>query len=302
LVSGTRRVLFSGGSDARYTRSGHILYTVGANMLAVPFDPKRMEVTGGGVPVIEGVMRALSVSGNAQVSLADNGTLVYIPAGEYGVAGMRRIALMDRDGKLNPLPLPAAPYYIPRLSPDGKRVALGTDDGREQIIWIYDLKSGGATARRLTFGPRAANPLWSLDGRYVIYRSEADGATGLFRQLADGTEPPVRLTTTERGETDVPVSIEPSGKMVVYDVVGGEGGPGVGATRMIALDGDSKPRLFAPFAQSIAVSPTFSPDGRWVAYTTRVERAAAIRQVFVQSYPDFKAKYQISAEGGVAPF
>jgi WD40-like Beta Propeller Repeat len=70
---------------------------------------------------------------------------------------------------------------------------------------------------------------------------------------------------------------------------------------MIALEGDAKPRLFAPFAQTVAISPVFSPDGRWVAYTTRVDRAAAIRQVFVQSYPDFKAKYQISEEGGVAP-
>ena len=300
LTEASRRVLFSGGSDAQYVRSGHIVDAVAPNILAVAVDLQKMQIRGGPVPVVEGVMRAVSVSGTAQLSVSDAGTLVYIPTGEYGLVAARRLALVDRNGNVIPLPIPPAPYDSPRLSPDGKQLTFGTDDGREQTIWVYDMMSAGTAPRRLTFAARAVNPLWSLDGRYLIYRSEADGKVGLFRQLADGTGPPVRLTAAEHGEQHVPVSMEPSGKMVVYDAVGGEAGPGVGATWMVALDGGAKPRLFAPFAESVSISPVFSPNGRWVAYTARSGNVP--RQVFVLSYPDLKAKYQISTEGGAQPF
>jgi eukaryotic-like serine/threonine-protein kinase len=295
LPAGTRKVLIAGGSDARYVPPGHIVYRVGANILAMPFDLSTLQARGGPVPVIENVMHGLVVSGNAQLSISDNGTLAYIP---FDVsAGERWLAFADRNGRLQPLPVPPAPYDSPRLSSDGKQLAVGTDDGHEQIIWIYNLASGGRTLRRLTFGAHARSPLWGPDGRYVFYASEGDGANGLFRQLADGSEPATRLTSAEREESHVPTAIEPSGKAVVYDILGG---PGNGATWIVPVDGGSKARPFAPFSQRTAISAVFSPNGRWVSYSSTAPGNMP-RQVFVQSYPDLKKKFQITTEGGANP-
>src|SRR5262249_61013561 len=136
----------TGGSAARYLPTGDIAYAIGGAVFAVPFDVRRLEVRGGPVPVVEGVQRGGVVTGTAQFSTAGNGSAVFLPGPVAPSTGLVQLALIDRKGTVEPLKLQPASYLHPRVSPDGKRIAFGTDDGKDAVVWIYELS--GATAIR----------------------------------------------------------------------------------------------------------------------------------------------------------
>ena len=113
LKTGARKILIDGGSNARYLPTGHIVYAIGGVLFALPFDLRRLEVTGGPIPLVEGVSRANeSVTGTAQFSVADSGSLVCIPGPPSLSVGVL-LALVDRKGTVEPLKLPAGPYETP---------------------------------------------------------------------------------------------------------------------------------------------------------------------------------------------
>ena len=114
--------------------------------MAVPFDPQRLAVTGAAVPVVEGVLQSTS-TGAAQYSFSATGSLVYVPGGVQ--ATQRRLVWVSRNGAEQPLAAPAHAYQFPRLSPDGRRVAVGIAEQQETQIWLYDLSR--ETLTRLTF-------------------------------------------------------------------------------------------------------------------------------------------------------
>src|SRR5262249_20225747 len=115
------------------------------------------------------------------------------------------------NGDVKPLRLPAGSYAYPRVSPDGKRIAFGTDDGKEAIIWIYDL-AGTASMQRLTFGGANRYPVWSPDSQRVTFQSDREGDFGIFWQRADGTGSVERLTKAEKGTQQIPDSWSPDGQ------------------------------------------------------------------------------------------
>jgi len=223
VKSGERKVLVHGGSSVRYVPTGHLVYALGGTLFAVRFDAKKLRVEGGPVPILEGVLRASqpqNFSGAAQFSFSNTGSLIYFPgpAGGTGATGLppQTLALADRNGKVQPLGLPPQPLYHPRISPDGKQLVFGTDDGNDGIIWVYDLKGNGP-ARRLTFGGSNFSPIWSRDGRYITFASDRQaGDRGLFRQLADGTAPAERLTKAELGSGQRPEQWSPDGKTLSF--------------------------------------------------------------------------------------
>jgi eukaryotic-like serine/threonine-protein kinase len=127
-----RKVVIDGGSDAWYLPTGHIVYALGGVLWAVPFNVSRLEVTGGPVSIVEGIARGIGAIGlaTAQFNVSENGTLVYVPgpATTSGSATRRTLVVIDTQGRTRPLPMPAAPYSTPRVSPDGRRLAVVTDD------------------------------------------------------------------------------------------------------------------------------------------------------------------------------
>src|SRR5262245_14263683 len=151
LTDNTKRVLIEGGSDARYLRSGHLLYAVGRTMFAVPFDPASLTLTGAAVLAIVGVSRAVTSTGAAQVAISETGTLTYLPGFATTTASMFRVVLGDGRGDAVPLAMPPAAYVHPRISPDGRFVAVGRNEGPQSDIWRYEL-SGTSEIVRLTFG------------------------------------------------------------------------------------------------------------------------------------------------------
>jgi hypothetical protein len=217
LVDGTRRILVDGGSDGRYIRSGHLLYAVSGTLFAVPFDTSTLTVTGQAVPVVVGVRRASGAqTGTAQMAVSDTGTLVYVTGPAIPRPGTRTLVLSGGRGEPVPLRIPPAVYVHPRLSPDGRTVAVGRNDGQSSDIWTYDL-SGNAEIKRLTFGGGSRFPTWSGDSRRVTFQSTRDGDKGLWWQPADGGAAE-RLTKAAPDEEHVPESWSRDGTRLLFSV------------------------------------------------------------------------------------
>jgi Tol biopolymer transport system component len=208
--------------------------------------------------------------------------------------------LADRTGKIQPLGIPAQPIYHPRMSPDGKQVVFATDDGKEGVIWVYDLKGNGP-ARRLTFGGSSFTPVWNRDGRYVTFASErGEGDRGLFRQMADGSAPAERLTKAELGPTQRPEEWTPDGKTLSFIMNHTAGNVGNGSDLFtLAQDGEwkSKPLVLSPANKRYSA---FSPDGRWFAYASG-EITGVNFNIFVEPFPPTGARYQLTNMGGRDP-
>jgi eukaryotic-like serine/threonine-protein kinase len=283
-----RQLLIDGGRDARYVSSGHILYAYQGTVFAVPFDVNQLKVTGGSTPVVEGVRNSAAISGASQFSLADNGTLIFVPGSLSGSSSgaLRTLAYRDRSGnQLERLKVPPRAYSYPRVSPDGKRVAVSTDDDKPDV-WIIEL-AGTSAPRQLTLGGNSRIPVWSADGQHVAFRSNREGDDSIWWQLADGTGTAERLTKAETGTFHVPASWSPDGKYLAYTVLKTGGGA---AAWILSLE-DKKNILVADGA----AQPAFSPvDGRWLAYQSQ---ETGQRQIFVQPFPVTGAKYAVVAGG-----
>jgi serine/threonine-protein kinase len=291
LKTGDRKVIVQGGSGARYLPTGHLVYTVGATVYAVPFDLRKLQMTAGPVPVLEGVRRSqLATTAAAFFSLSDDGALAYIPGGT--TADIPHVlVLADRSGVTKVLPLPPAGYDVPRLSPDGKHIAVGIRDSREFNIWVYDLE-GTRSIRRLTFGGRNQVPAWTPDGKRIVFRSDRDGE-GLFWQAADGSGVAERLTTAEKNSYHFPLEWTPDGNTLGIYVASPTGG---GNVWTLNPNGDRKlkPLIVSSTLLSNMRRISFSTDGLWIAYSSNEE---SIFSVYVQPYPPTGAKYKISTKG-----
>ncbi|HEX7778412.1 MAG TPA: protein kinase, partial [Vicinamibacterales bacterium] len=136
LKSGERKRLFTGGTDARYLPTGHIVYALGGNLFAVVFDLDRLEVKGGPVPVVEGVRRSPGgATGAAQYGVSATGSLIYVPGTAGSSSAQFDVVVADRNGALTALKLPPGAYESPRVAPDGKRITFGTQDTKEATVW-----------------------------------------------------------------------------------------------------------------------------------------------------------------------
>ncbi len=302
IGSKTRTVLVEGGNDARYVPSGfgsptrperevgHLVYVLGGVLFAVRVDVAGVRVSGGPVSVVEGVRRGAGevAAGAALFSVSDNGTLVYLPGPVNSTAQAQlHLALFDRGGTPDPLKVPPGPYSEPRMSPDGKQIAFGSDDGRDVSIWVHSIAAGGA-ARPLTFGGRNRYPVWSPDSTRVAFQSDREGDLGVFWQRADGTGTADRLTTPATDVTHVPQSFSPDGSVLLLDATT--------ASKVSLLRLTMRDKSTAPVEGVESVVPTgaaFSRDGRWMAYTVRSGSNTSSR-VFVQPNPPTGALFQVS--------
>ena len=281
MKTGDRRDLVQ-GAYARYARSGHLIYVQAGTLMAVPFDAERLQLTGVPVPVVENVFQA--AGGAAQYSISTTGTLVYV-SGSAG-AIQRKLVWVTRNGMEQPLTAPPLAYGYPRLSPDGRRVAVELDNQ----IWLYDLSRD--TLTRFTFEGRTnQSPGWTPDGKHIAFRSNTQGPSNLFWQLADGSGGLERLTTSDRVQNLT--SWSGDGQLLAFFE------PGVATQRDIWVlrMNDRKVQSFlqTPFNEGGA---SFSPDGKWLAY---VSNESGRPEIYVQPYPGPGGKWQISTESGTEP-
>ena len=289
LSTGERTVLPLAGSDARYLPTGHIVFAREESLFAVPFDPNRLMVTGGTVPVAQAVTRAGSGHA-ANYDVSDDGTLVYL-TGDYATDGIA-LLWVDRDGREERLPLPRGGYVNPRLSPDGQRLAynLAGYSIDNQDIWVVDV--GGDAPRRVTFDAGAAEnrPVWTPDGRSWVYLSTREEGVGLFRQAVDGTGTAQRLTSGWH----LPETFSPDGRWLVFSTRMEEDRD----LRVVSMDGSSvdRPLIATEFED---VGSAISPDGRWIAYSSD---ESGRFEIYVKPFPNVdNGRWQVSTEGGFEP-
>jgi hypothetical protein len=182
LESGEPKELLAGASP-RCLPTGHIVYAEETNLFAVPFDQDKTEMTGGRVSLVEGVYLSDFC---LQYTVSDLGTLAYIPGVTGKSVAARTLVWVDRNGKEEPLGAQPDAYRAPKISPDGTKVALTLGMGRNSNIWIWDLFRRALT--RLTYDKgEDSSPIWSLDGKRIVFASQREGARGIYWKAADGT-------------------------------------------------------------------------------------------------------------------
>jgi serine/threonine protein kinase len=283
-----QKVLVEGAMFGRYLPTGHIVYARSDTLLAAPFDPKRTEVTGPPVPVLDDLAVDFP-SGSASASISEEGTLAYIRASR--VSGSSSLVRLDRRGNIKPITDIQRNYSTPKISPDGRRIAVTvSESGRAPDIWTYDLERG--TSTRVTFGAATEDtPIWTRDGGRLIFQSEKP-QFDLHWKAADGTGPEEPLLTSPFDKR--PGTISPDGKFLIYS----EDNPKTAEDLwVLPLADEHKPRLWLQTLFN-ETNPSLSPDGRWLAYVSDESRR---NEVYVQPFPDHGERIQVSVEGGTMP-
>jgi serine/threonine-protein kinase len=265
---------------------------MGNNLLAVPFDLKTLKVTGGPVPLVEGVWRAIAEYA-PQYAVSDSGTLVYIP-GTVGAATQRTLLWVDRKGK--EVQIAAAPnnYQALSISPDGTKVALSVyPSATKYDIWTLDLAR--STMTRLTFNEASDTPLWTHDGKRIVFTLGSANKWAVNWKAADGTGKEDQLIPEQDQLGYNPSSWSKDGKTLLLSDFHQSGISAIGA---LSMESDRKVRMLLKekYAQFY---PQISPDGRWMAYQSN---ESGKDEVYVRPFPEVNnGKWQVSTSGGNTP-
>jgi Tol biopolymer transport system component len=287
LTSNERHMLIKGGTTARYVSPGFITYGRLDKLFAVPWRPGQRDLSGV-VPITLSETPRLETEGSSSYAISDDGTLVYVAGDPARLA--QRIVWVDRTGKTESLPLSEREFESVNISPDGSQAVVQI---QESVIglWIYDF-GRQALMPFLTTGTSSQGPVWTHDGKRIIYRGTRAGFRNLYMKSADGTGAEVRLTTKEN-VVHTATSVSPDGEWVVFNEGGGT--TKRGSIWRVRIDGDRTPERLMGDGEFTGM---ISPDGKWLAFMGAPDPQG---EVFVQPYPGPGPRRQISIGGGAFP-
>ena len=286
LSSGEQRTLVKGALFGRYLSSGHLVYSTEETLMAVPFDVESLQITGAPVPVLNDVAVDLT-GGFSHYSFSADGTLAYFPASILSAES--ELVWVDRRGNISLVTESRRRYEAPALSPDGRRLAVFVND-ENRDVWVQELARNITT--RLTFEPTHETlPVWTPDGRKVIYRTETR-AFDLGWKAADGSSAGELLYVN--GSDKHPQSVSPDGKFLLFVETQTETLEDIW---LFPLEGERKaePFLRTPFEETKA---RFSPDGRWVAYQSN---ESGRFEIYIRAFTGKNIRIQVSTDGGDSP-
>jgi serine/threonine-protein kinase len=265
------------GNPVGYVEPGYLLYLGERGLEVVRFDLEKLRVTGAPALVFGGD----SILG---ISVSSNGTaaIVHRLAPEQG----RPVVWVDREGRARPTGIRET-ARIPRLSPDGRRLAFATEQDQ---VWVFDLATGGRG--RLDDEPPNVQPVWTRDGRRLIYSAPGDPWQMLKWQRADGSGKGAELHRApfETWATDW----SPDGAVLVYYSTGGAGSES-NDIHVVDTAGNARMIIGGPGIQRNA---RFSPDGRWIVYES-LENGPP--NIYLQRWPELDRKLPVSTDGGREP-
>ncbi|WKW11391.1 protein kinase [Pseudogemmatithrix spongiicola] len=284
LESGEQTVLVRDAVFGRYVHTGHLLFARAGAVFAVRFDPKTLQTVGEAEPVIEDVYWSLT-NGLAGFGVADNGTLVYIRASEAVVT--KQVVWADRSGRVTPVLQEPGSWSEPRLSPDGRWIAL-TRTSPDQQIWLFDntrrvLSQFSRFSDGIAFGP-----VWTPDSRALVFAREVP-QYNIHRQRLDSQADEALIDTRH---DKVPSSVSADGHRVVYYEV-------VSETRLTVTDLRTGASRQIGDSNLDGYTADFSPDGRWIAYDEF--DAAGTVNTYVRLADGTGGRRQVSADGGDQP-
>jgi Tol biopolymer transport system component len=289
MATRARRTLNVAGTGPHYVQPGFLVYAQAGSLMAVPFDTKRLEVTGTPVQVVDGVLQSV-VNGFAHYDVSADGLLVYLSGGMQ--TSERKLIWVDRtNGSERVVPLPTRAYRYPRISPDdGSRIAV-TVEGTSSHVWVYNTRT--EVFNQLTFeGGVNLIGAWTPDGTRVAFSSTRGGVQNPYWQTANGSGAAERLLTSENVTS--PASFSRDGQFVASTVLRADTGYDID---VLHLSDRKTERLLQTRATEGA--PTFSPNGHWLAYMSQEQIGPP--EIFVQPFPATDIKWKVSTEGGTEP-
>jgi serine/threonine protein kinase len=285
----TRTVLVKGGTDGQLV-ADRLLYYRDGTVFGIGLDERARATRGGPVPIVEGVQATTAGSGAGVFAVADNGTLAFVPGTGYAAAEPRQLVFVDRQGKEEKIPAPERPFREPRLSPNGARIAVVDDTVSTAGLYTWELGRQVLTRLSPSGERRDDNPVWTHDGRAIIYRSvAADGTGTLMRIDASGAGMPEPLLNLGKvqGQQGIPESISPDGTVLTLRVNE--------PLDVVALPLDGSDRTLRPLVQgpTVEYAGIISPKGDWLAHV--MSDAPGVGQIFVRPYPDVtRDRWQVS--------
>lgn len=294
LETGKRKVLIENGADARYVSTGHLIFVRRGTLMAAPFSLDRLETAGPAVTVNAGLMQAFNAlmadmnSGAGQYSVSESGAMICVSGGIFPEQ-VADLYWVDRSGRADKwTAFGTRPVGGIRLSPDGRQLAFSTG-GLNRGVWVFDIQRN--TVARLTSDGQPWTPLWTPDGKRVVFSWVKTGPSEIWWGAWDGSGKMEQLTKTEFEQRAS--SWTQDGKYLAFV----DSGRGTGLDIQVLRMAD---RQVVPFAATKAneAFPEFSPDGRWLAYTSNESER---NEVYVRSFPDGKRTLPISSEGGMSP-
>ncbi len=263
----------------RYAHPGHVLYRrFGKNqgIWAVPFSLASGEATG--APFI------VTAAGN-NASASRDGTLIYRPGGS---TSNHELVGVGRDGVVVGTFGQPQDLWHPQLSPDGSRVLVSAQENEGWDLWIHDVTRGTKTRLTAT-DDREGLARWSPDGtRVYFYSPVGNSLSRIYSVSADGSGEPSDLTG---GKT---LSLSADGRFMAFVREGEETGDDLWSW---ALDGESEPEVFLA-TDADELSPSISPDGKWLAYSSQ---ESGRYEVYIKPFPSGPGKWQVSVDGGARP-
>ena len=294
LKTGERKTLQTGGYHGLYLSGGYLAYMHQGTLFAARMDLDKLILTGPPVPVLADI-DSRAGDGGAAFECSRSGMLVYLSG---AAPSQSTVQWLDKSGKLQPLISAPGNYKQIRLSPEGNRLALVNDALANPDLWVFDIARGALT--RLTYGGANEEPVWTPDGRFLAYHSGR--GFGVWWIRADGSGQPRRILEgkyiqSATSFTRTHLAIEELSPEVDSDIwtvpIEGlyDGNPKVG-----------KPELFLR-TPAVESNPVFSPDGRWLAYSSD---ESGTNQVYVRPFQpgtssQSGSKTVISMDGGSCP-
>ncbi|WP_263354717.1 TolB-like translocation protein [Acidicapsa acidisoli] len=294
---GSPRFLLKGGANPVYASAGYLLYMLSGALLAAPFDARHLELTGPGVPILDGVMQAVGTpnsdyeSGIGQFAVSRLGTLVYADGGIYPPYTGSMVRL-DRSGAAVDLHFNDVAFGL-RLSPDDRRLVATkrATNSRTVNVELYDLERGTSTP--LTSDGASGWPIWSVDGQPVLFtvgsRIDSVAADGggareiVFNKGSDGATP----ASWSRDGRWLAILLSMARTQILVRPMAEKGEP-----RIFLESGSNTSGSFRIF------DPEFSPDSKWITYTSSETGAL---EVYVQAFPGPGEKHRISPNGCMNP-
>ncbi len=277
LDGGTPKLLASNLTGNVEFAAGRLLYVRDTSLMAQPFDADKLEFTGTALPIVEeGVIKDTAGFHHAGFSVSQNGIVVIQSSSAFST----RLLWYDHTGK-EIGQVQGMGYWDPRLSPDGRSLAVASDDARNGKYYIHVIDLASGRSMRLTDGGREGTPVWSQDGKRIAYVTQESNSSAIYEVPADGSGSPRLLV---KGTQKLVNHWSPDGRLVYMDF--GKGLPFLG----VYSESDHRVGDLGAGAEA-----RVSPDGKWLA---RIEPGTRYEEIFVQPFVGSGGRIQISQGGG----